>query len=383
VDRFGEPNGFQAVARFDGSEFGISHGRVTGAGGVADFVPLAQKTFGVDNPLVRDQFRAGTGAPNSAPLVQAVVINEIHYHPADNAGGEADPEEFIEILNTSFMPVLFFDPARPESRWRLDGDIAFTMPQVVLQPSAALVVVRFDPAADPAAATAFKARYGIPSTVMLVGPFDGSLSNEGATIELLKPRAPDATGREAGVVPFVLVDRVRYLGRAPWPVEANGSGLSLQRQKRPGFGSDPALWAALAPTAAQPNATAPVTDADNDGLLDAWEIANGLDPASPADAALDSDGDGYTNLEEFRAGSNPRERQSVLRFSMAVSEFGFVFMTFEAGAGRSYEVQFTDDVEAGNWQTIDRIEPQAATRTVEVAYPGYNATAGFYRLLAP
>jgi hypothetical protein len=312
-----------------------------------------------------------------------VVINEILYHPVNSAGQQVAKEEFIEILNKTFMPVLFFDPARPENRWRLAGDITFTMPQIVLQPAASLVVVRFDPEADLAAAAAFKARYNIPPTVMLVGPFDGGLANEGATIELLKPRPPDTTGREAGVVPYVLVDRVKYLSRAPWPVEANGSGFSLQRQNRAGFGSDPALWAALSPTAAQANAVAPVTDADKDGLQDAWETANNFDPSNADDAALDSDGDDYTNLEEFRAGTNPRDRESVLRFSTAVSEFGFVFMTFEAGAGRSYEVQFTDKVETGNWQTIDEIAPEAVARTVEIAYPGYNATAGFYRLIAP
>lgn len=382
VDRFGEPNGFQAVARLHGSEFGISQGRVTGAGGVSDFVPLAQKTFGVDAPAVRDQFRAGRGAPNAAPLEPAVVINEIHYHPVEAAGAQADDEEFIELLNKGFTPVLLFDPARPENRWRLAGNITFHLPQLVLQPAAMLVVVRFNPETNPAAAAAFRARYGLPSSVLLAGPFAGRLSNEGATLELLKPRAPDTSGREAGVVPYVLVDRVRYLDRAPWPVEANGGGLSLQRQNRPGFGSDPALWAALPPTAGQPNPAAPVLDADGDGIPDAWEIANGLNPADPADAGLDSDGDGYSNLDEFRAGTNPQNAASVLRFTSVASDFGFIFMTFEAGAGRKYEVQFTSDVVRGPWQTIDLIETGAVAQTAEVAYPGLSAAAGYYRLVA-
>ena len=37
-------------------------------------------------------------------------------------------------------------------------------------------------------------------------------------------------------------------------------------------------------------------DADSDGMPDAWERANGLDPADPADALLDPDGDGHDNL---------------------------------------------------------------------------------------
>jgi hypothetical protein len=44
------------------------------------------------------------------------------------------------------------------------------------------------------------------------------------------------------------------------------------------------------------------TDTDGDGMPDAWETQNGLDPADPADGAADADGDGYTNLEAWLNG---------------------------------------------------------------------------------
>jgi pectate lyase len=44
--------------------------------------------------------------------------------------------------------------------------------------------------------------------------------------------------------------------------------------------------------------TAPV-DSDDDGLPDAWERRQGLNPRDAADGAADKDGDGYTNLEEY------------------------------------------------------------------------------------
>jgi len=47
------------------------------------------------------------------------------------------------------------------------------------------------------------------------------------------------------------------------------------------------------------------TDDDNDGLPDVWEIANNLDPLDSADASVDADADGLTNLQEYAAGSNP------------------------------------------------------------------------------
>lgn len=50
----------------------------------------------------------------------------------------------------------------------------------------------------------------------------------------------------------------------------------------------------------------PYADADNDGLPDAWETANGLNPKDASDATTDLNGDGYTNIEDFINGLDPR-----------------------------------------------------------------------------
>lgn len=50
----------------------------------------------------------------------------------------------------------------------------------------------------------------------------------------------------------------------------------------------------------------PYRDTDGDGMPDEWEIKNGLDPKKPADATGDLNGDGYTNIEKFIYGLNPR-----------------------------------------------------------------------------
>jgi hypothetical protein len=50
----------------------------------------------------------------------------------------------------------------------------------------------------------------------------------------------------------------------------------------------------------------PYKDTDGDGLPDAWETAHGLDPKNATDATTDLNGDGYTNIEEFINGRDPR-----------------------------------------------------------------------------
>ena len=63
---------------------------------------------------------------------------------------------------------------------------------------------------------------------------------------------------------------------------------------------------------AQPEEAAPevVLDGDNDGLPDEWERKVGLNPTNPDDADEDLDGDGFTNREEYEAGTDPADKNS-------------------------------------------------------------------------
>ncbi len=50
-------------------------------------------------------------------------------------------------------------------------------------------------------------------------------------------------------------------------------------------------------------AAAVPADLDDDGITNGVETSVGLDPNDPADAVLDLDADGWSNLDEYRLGS--------------------------------------------------------------------------------
>ena len=50
----------------------------------------------------------------------------------------------------------------------------------------------------------------------------------------------------------------------------------------------------------------PRIDSDGDGMPDSWELMYGLNPNDPSDAVLDCNGDGYTNIEKYINGIDPR-----------------------------------------------------------------------------
>jgi hypothetical protein len=52
----------------------------------------------------------------------------------------------------------------------------------------------------------------------------------------------------------------------------------------------------------------PYLDSDHDGMPDAWEKKYGLNPNDPSDAVKDCNGDGYTNIEKYINGINPKKK---------------------------------------------------------------------------
>jgi len=82
-----------------------------------------------------------------------------------------------------------------------------------------------------------------------------------------------------------------------------------------------------------------VADTDGDGLPDNWETQNGLNPNSSTDvngANGDPDGDGFTNIREFLAGTDPQDGTSLLRITQLGS--GGRRITWPSVPGKNYQV---------------------------------------------
>ena len=372
----GVETGERTGVAFGASFNGVSFGRVPTSQGF-DFAPLLRRTFGVDAPTSLEAFRTGTGLPNAGPVIGPVVISEIHYNPP--AGQAA----FVELCNITSQTVPLYDPAFPSNQWQLGGGVAFSLPAgCSLPPGGCLVVVDFDPAGDPAALDAFRARYGLSADAVVLGPLTGKLANDADTVELYRPDIPQLPPHpDAGFVPYVLADWVSYTDAPPWPSGAvDGGGLSLQRLLPTLYGNDPINWGAAVPSPTAVNQL-PLPDTDADGIPDAVEFHVGLDLNNPQDAAQDADGDGASNLHEYRAGTDPRDPGSALRLA-TIALGGSTVLTFQAMPGRSYSVLYADAPTGAPWRRLADVPAAPAARQETVVDPDTRATR-FYRLVTP
>jgi hypothetical protein len=263
--------------------------------------------------------------------------------------------------------------------WRLDGGAGFTFPtNTTIPPGGLLVLVNFDPAGTNL--THFRSLYGLTNpAVPILGPYSGKLGNRSDRLALERRQYPDLPGDPDS---WVIVDEVIYGNQNPWPVAANAVGSALQRLAPGESGNDPTNWIAAAPGPGAASVVNP--DRDGDGMPNTWEDRYGLNPDDLADAALDSDGDTLTNLQEYLAGTDPRDAASRLQFDSVSAANTIVTLRFRAAADRSYTVQYRDEVHTGPWSKLRDVvaEPSARAMALEDTLPA-GVPERYYRLVAP
>ncbi|HUS37576.1 MAG TPA: lamin tail domain-containing protein, partial [Verrucomicrobiae bacterium] len=360
--------GYRATASFGAAENGVSFGRFPTSQGY-HFVPMAQRTFGRDNPTSTNDFALGKGAANSYAKVGPIVISEIMYHP----GVGADTFEYVELHNIASTNVPLYDLANPANPWRTRKGADFEFATgTTIAPGGYLVLVNFDPDADALSRAAFEDAYQT-TTATLVGPFRGALDNGGEAVELQKPDAPQLDGS----VPYIMVDRVDYDDTLPWPLAADGAGNSLNKLNVTLYGNDPTNWFAAVPSPGQ----APIPDRDHDGLPDQYEIDNGLNPDLAADAVADKDGDGIINRDEYFNGTNPQDPSDPLVIQSATAAATGLTLRFGVAAGKTYSVLYSDNSPLGPW--IKLRDVTAATTGFVQINDTPPVKVRFYRLVTP
>ncbi len=136
-----------------------------------------------------------------------VVINEIHYDPAD----KTEHSEFIELVNVG-------ESAVDLAGWYFSDGFTYTFPEgATLEPGAFLILAQNE--------SGYQRKFGsiFAGGLQAFGQFEsGALSNEGERIRLR-----DAAG--------TVIDAVNYQATFPWPiapqgesVQANGDGVSME-----------------------------------------------------------------------------------------------------------------------------------------------------------
>lgn len=113
---------------------------------------------------------------------------------------------------------------------------------------------------------------------------------------------------------------------------------------------------------------------------------SGLYANDPADAALDLDFDGATNLDEYLAGTVPNNPASVFGIESLIRlTSGDVEIRFEAKANKAYSVLVSSTLESGSWQKLTDVPADPALRPSVVVTDNRPYVSGFrgYRVVTP
>ncbi|MBK7997373.1 MAG: hypothetical protein IPK15_01225 [Verrucomicrobia bacterium] len=187
---------------------------------------------------------------------------------------------------------------------------------------------------------------------------------------------------DAGFVPQILVDKVRYSTSAPWPNGSASGTNSLQRISAVNYGNDPVNWQSAPPTPGRLNGSNSNPDTDGDGMTDAWELDNFGTLAR--DGSRDFDGDAVSDLKEFLAGTDPKDAGSYLHLTLNAYDTTSCTIGFRAVAGKSYSVVYRDNFDGGSWLKLADIPVRTASGTVSVTDTNVSSSViRFYRIVTP
>ncbi|MBE7494353.1 MAG: hypothetical protein HS117_05380 [Verrucomicrobiaceae bacterium] len=130
-------------------------------------------------------------------------------------------------------------------------------------------------------------------------------------------------------------------------------------------------------------------DTDDDGIPDSYEYQTLASTGQPRSLGIlgpntDLDGDGVSDLEEYRAGTRAESGGDRLRATHAArTSEGFV-LDFSVAPGRVYDIQGSGTLAPGSWQTLASgiHAPAGAGEHGVIITPPPGSTQLFYRVIA-
>ncbi|HOW98107.1 MAG TPA: alpha/beta hydrolase-fold protein [Kiritimatiellia bacterium] len=127
-------------------------------------------------------------------------------------------------------------------------------------------------------------------------------------------------------------------------------------------------------------AQTPMIDDDADGMPDTWEWQHELDLGKD-DSGSDPDGDGASHLEEYRAGTDPKDSSSVFKAETLASAMpDSVIIRWASATGKTYTVSAATNL-GGGFTALTNGVP--ATPPVNVYTGGSPESAVYFRVAIP
>jgi hypothetical protein len=121
-------------------------------------------------------------------------------------------------------------------------------------------------------------------------------------------------------------------------------------------------------------------DSDGDGMDDDWEMA--YFSTLSRDGVGDFDGDGASDLAEFKAGTDPTNLGSILRVITITSlGGGRTRLVWSSSPGRTYRVQFKGNFEGATWSELPGAVTAVGTTASVTDESADAAPHRFYRVI--
>ena len=113
---------------------------------------------------------------------------------------------------------------------------------------------------------------------------------------------------------------------------------------------------------------------------DNWEIRYFGDLSH--DGTRDTDGDGQTDLQEYLAGTDPTDRNSIFKATpLSPPVNGALSLNWKAQPGMFYRVQYKSSLSESNWTDLPAAMSLSGTNGVATDTTAGSASQRFYRVL--